>query len=80
VEGVVHLTGPEVLTKAAWARSIGQALHLEGLQVEERPWAECGQAAPRPASVRLVSRRHGHLHPPLDHALASIARDLLAPS
>jgi dTDP-4-dehydrorhamnose reductase len=76
MEGLVHLTGPEVLSKAQWAARIGRALGLSGLQVEERPWEACGQTAPRPASVALTSRRHALSHPPLDDALQEIARDL----
>lgn len=64
-EGLVHLTGPDVLTKAEWARMIATGLALSNVEIAEVPWQESGQIAPRPERVRLVSTRHELKHPPL---------------
>lgn len=71
LEGIVHLTGPEVLTKAQWARRVASGLGLTELQVVEVPWNQCGQVAPRPERVCLVNTRHSLVHPPLEHVLTS---------
>lgn len=65
LEGLVHLSGSEPLTKAEWARLIVRELELPPLELRELPWAEAGQVAPRPARVELVSERHKLLQPPL---------------
>lgn len=65
VDGVVHLTGPDVLTKAEWARVLAQGLSLGNVAISEVPWQESGQVAPRPERVRLLSTRHELHHPPL---------------
>jgi dTDP-4-dehydrorhamnose reductase len=65
VTGIVHLVGPEVLTKAEWARKVVEGLALRPVDIVEVPWQEAGQVAPRPERVRLVSTRHRLTHPPL---------------
>lgn len=79
VEGVIHLTGPEVLTKANWARRVAEGLGLHGLEVKEVPWEESGQVAPRPARVHLVSNRHTLRHPPLIRVLRDQRARVLSP-
>jgi len=65
VDGVLHLTGSELLTKAAWAAMLVEELQLPPLQIREVSAAESGQVAPRPESVKLGTVRHQLRHPPL---------------
>lgn len=67
--GVLHLSGPELLTKAAWARKIASAFGFKEFEAREVEWAQAGQVAPRPASVALKSERHALVQPPLDQLL-----------
>lgn len=64
-EGIAHLTGPQVLTKAQWARLLATGLALPDVEIVEVPWQESGQIAPRPERVRLLSTNHELHHPPL---------------
>ncbi|MDP1822157.1 MAG: sugar nucleotide-binding protein [Archangium sp.] len=64
-EGLAHLTGPDVLTKAEWARLLATGLSLPNVEIVEVPWQDSGQIAPRPERVRLLSTRHELHHPPL---------------
>lgn len=64
-DGVAHLTGPDVLTKAEWAALLVRGLGLPAVEIDEVPWQESGQVAPRPERVRLISTKHDHHHPPL---------------
>ncbi len=64
-EGLAHLVGPEVLTKAEWAARLARGLALSNVEIVEVPWQESGQVAPRPERVRLLSTRHELQHPPL---------------
>ncbi len=64
-EGIAHLTGPDVLTKAEWAGLLARGLMLPNVEIVEVPWQESGQIAPRPERVPLVSTRHELRHPPL---------------
>jgi dTDP-4-dehydrorhamnose reductase len=77
--GVMHLTGPELLTKAAWARRIASALGAKDFEVQEVDWAQAGQVAPRPESVFLRSERHSLVQPPLDDLLLLHRDSLLNP-
>lgn len=77
-EGVAHLTGPEVLTKAEWARCLAQGLALPGVEIVEVPWQDSGQIAPRPERVRLLSTRHDLHHPPLLELLTRERAGLLS--
>jgi dTDP-4-dehydrorhamnose reductase len=77
VEGVVHLSGGELLTKAEWMRLVVHTLGLPGCKAVEVPWQEAGQVAPRPEKVRLRSERHSLRHPDLRSTLLGL-RDLLA--
>ncbi len=78
VDGVVHLTGPDVLTKAEWARLLAQGLALANVAISEVPWQESGQVAPRPERVRLLSTRHELHHPPLLELLTREREALLS--
>lgn len=79
LRGVVHLCGPELLTKAGWARKIALQLMLPGFEAREVEWAQAGQVAPRPASVALKSERHALVQPPLDDLLLAHRESLLNP-
>ncbi len=68
-EGVAHLVGPDVLTKAEWARLLLEALLLPKIEIQEVPWQDSGQIAPRPERVQLLSTRHELHHPPLVEVL-----------
>lgn len=63
VEGLVHLTGMDPLTKAQWARLIIDRLELPPCEVIEVPWSEAGQVAPRPERVVLRTTRHSLVQP-----------------
>ncbi|MFO0597369.1 MAG: SDR family oxidoreductase [Myxococcaceae bacterium] len=78
LDGVVHLTGPDVLTKGEWAAMLAKGLALPGVEIVEVPWQESGQIAPRPERVRLVSTKHELTHPPLLALLESQRTSLLA--
>ena len=78
--GVMHLSGPELLTKAAWARRIVSGLGLGQLEVQEVDWAQAGQVAPRPDRVFLKSERHALVQPPLDDLLLLHRESLLNPA
>jgi dTDP-4-dehydrorhamnose reductase len=77
-EGIVHLTGPDVLTKGEWARMLAEGLSLPNVEIVEVPWQESGQIAPRPERVRLTSTKHALRHPPLLHLLQSERSALLS--
>lgn len=77
-DGVVHLVGPEVLTKAEWARLMARGLSLKSLEIVEVPWQESGQIAPRPERVRLVSSRHELQHPSLLDTLVREKNEFLS--
>ncbi len=77
-EGIAHLTGPEVLTKAQWASMIATGLDLPNVEIVEVPWQESGQVAPRPERVRLRSTKHELHHPPLLELLTRERSSLLS--
>jgi len=64
MDGVVHLAGSELLTKAEWAGMLCSTLKLP-CDVVEVGWREAGQVAPRPERVVLKSERHSQVQPPL---------------
>ncbi len=77
-EGIAHLTGPDVLTKAEWAGLLAKGLLLPNVEIVEVPWQESGQIAPRPERVRLLSTRHELHHPPLLELLTTKRTALLS--
>jgi dTDP-4-dehydrorhamnose reductase len=77
-DGLVHLTGPEVLTKAEWAGLIARGLALPNVEIVEVPWQESGQIAPRPERVRLLNTKHELHHPPLLELLTREHESLLS--
>jgi dTDP-4-dehydrorhamnose reductase len=77
--GLLHLSGPELLSKAAWARKLAAQLGLPNFEVREVEWVQAGQVAPRPASVCLKSVRHALVQAPLDDLLLVHRESLLNP-
>ena len=69
LDGVLHLAGGELLTKARWAAMLVEALELPALELREVGAKESGQVAPRPDAVRLGTVRHALVHPPLRDVL-----------
>lgn len=69
LEGVVHLSGHELLTKAEWAGVLLRGLNLPDVPLQEVPWEKSGQTAPRPLRVSLRSERHTLVQPPLERIL-----------
>ena len=59
MDGVVHVAGDALYTKAAWAAEIAGALGLGALPVEEVDADPTAHVAPRPEQVRLATVRHG---------------------
>jgi dTDP-4-dehydrorhamnose reductase len=68
--GVVHLVGPEWLTKHDWAQRIATSLQLPSLKCIETTAAEAGQVAPRPNRVFLTVSPTPTPHPALSHVLS----------
>lgn len=79
LRGVVHLSGPQLLTKAAWAQMLAAQLGPWDFTALEVDWAQAGQVAPRPASVALKSERHALVQPPLGDLLLAHKESLLNP-
>jgi dTDP-4-dehydrorhamnose reductase len=71
--GIWHLTNGEPVTWAELARRACAAAGVDSSRLEERPCAELGLAAARPANSALHSER-AMLLPPLDDALARFAQ------
>lgn len=77
VQGVVHLTGGSLLTKAEWARLLIAELQLGQPPIVEVPAEVSGQVAPRPHRVALRSERHAFVQPPLSEILRANRASLL---
>jgi dTDP-4-dehydrorhamnose reductase len=80
VEGVAHLSGGELLTKAEWMRLVVHTLGLPACEPIEVPWDAAGQVAPRPEKVRLRSERHSLVHPDLRSTLLQLRESLVTPA
>jgi dTDP-4-dehydrorhamnose reductase len=55
--GLIHVVGPEVVDRVAFARAIAEAFGLDAGLIQGKPTAELGQAAPRPLSGGLLTHR-----------------------
>ena len=67
--GLIHVAGPEVMGRVAFARSMAEAFGLDPSLVIARTTAELGQGAPRPLNgglltARLDAIRAGAMRPP----------------
>jgi dTDP-4-dehydrorhamnose reductase len=67
--GLIHVVGPEVLDRVAFARAIADAFQLDPALISNKTTAELGQGAPRPL-------RGGLLTPRLDACLPGVMRPL----
>jgi dTDP-4-dehydrorhamnose reductase len=67
--GLIHVSGPEVLDRVAFARRLALAFELDPALIESKTTAELGPAAPRPL-------RGGLLTPRLDARLPGAVRPL----
>jgi dTDP-4-dehydrorhamnose reductase len=56
-EGMVHLAGPDLLTRAEWAQRIAEYHQLDASLIEVTTTAALGQPAPRPLRSGLRTRR-----------------------
>ena len=61
--GVVHVAGPELLDRVAFARRLAEAMGFDPGRVEGRPTAALGQRAGRPLSAGLAITRLRRLLP-----------------
>jgi dTDP-4-dehydrorhamnose reductase len=75
VSGTIHVVGPRVLARAAFARLAARAFGLPENLISERPTAELGLGAPRPLNAGL---RDGRLRAMLGDALLEPAAALAA--
>jgi dTDP-4-dehydrorhamnose reductase len=69
VTGLIHVAGPKIMSRGAFARAIARAFDLDPAGVVERPDAELPPHAPRPLRGGLVSAR-------IDPAARIAVRDL----
>jgi dTDP-4-dehydrorhamnose reductase len=61
VEGVIHVAGPDLLTRDAWARAIAEYYGLDGGLIDVVSTAELAQRAQRPLRSGLQTRRAAEL-------------------
>ena len=67
--GLVHVAGPEVVSRPDFAKAIAEAFGLDAGAIGSKPTSELGQGAPRPL-------RGGLLTPRLDAALPGLMRPM----
>jgi dTDP-4-dehydrorhamnose reductase len=67
--GLVHVVGPDVIDRVAFASAIARSFELDPSLIESRSTAELGQAAPRPLNGGLRSTR-------LETLLPGVMREL----
>jgi dTDP-4-dehydrorhamnose reductase len=81
--GLIHVVGPDVIDRVAFAREIARRFGRDPGLVVARPTAELGQVAPRPLQGGLKIDRLESLLPgvmrPLDEAIDRFRRVLLDP-
>ena len=73
--GLIHVVGPEVMGRVAFAQAIADAFDLDGTLVEGKMTAEFAQGAPRPLqgglkTTRLDALKPGLMMRPLRESLA----------
>jgi dTDP-4-dehydrorhamnose reductase len=78
--GVIHVSGPDVMSRPEFARKIAEAFGLDTSLIVARPTSELGQSAPRPLDGGLLTPRLDGLLPglmrPLKPALADFRERL----
>ena len=72
--GLIHVAGPEVLDRVAFARALAEAFGLDRARITGKTTAELGQGAPRPLRSGLLTPRLDAL---LDHAIRPLSLALL---
>ena len=55
--GLIHVVGPEVIDRVAFARAIADTFGLDKGLIEGKPTSELGQGAPRPLNGGLLTPR-----------------------
>jgi dTDP-4-dehydrorhamnose reductase len=78
VSGMIHVVGPEVIDRVAFARAIARAFGHDTSLITGKPTAKLGQGAPRPLSGGLLTRRLDPIHPGLMRPLAAALDDFRA--
>ena len=73
--GLIHVVGPEVLDRVAFARAIARGFGYEESLISGKPTAELGQGAPRPLNGGLLTNRLDSLMPGAMRALAEALGD-----
>jgi len=73
--GVVHLVGPEVVARPAFAHAIAEAFGLDPRAIESKATCELAQGAPRPLSGGLLATRLDSLLPGLMRPMAESLSD-----
>jgi dTDP-4-dehydrorhamnose reductase len=78
VSGTVHVAGPAVMDRVAFAQGLAVALGFDPARVVGKPTAELGQGAPRPLRSGLLTPRLDALIPGAVRPLAAAVPDFLA--
>lgn len=73
--GVMHVCGPELLSRLEFARRVAAELGLEEALIVGVPTADLGQRAPRPLDAGLLNDRLRKEHP--DLAMRSVAESMV---
>ena len=73
--GLIHVVGPEVMDRVAFARAIASAFGFDPSRIESRRTAELGQGAPRPLKGGLLTKRLDARRPGLMRPLAAALAD-----
>jgi dTDP-4-dehydrorhamnose reductase len=73
--GVIHVAGPETVSRGAFARAIAEEFGLDASKILERPTAELGQEAPRPLRAGLLTPRLDRLKPGQMRAMVAALTD-----
>jgi dTDP-4-dehydrorhamnose reductase len=73
--GLIHVVGPEVMGRVAFAQAIAGAFGHDPNLVVGKPTAELGQEAPRPLDGGLLTRRLDAAQPGVMRPLAAALQD-----
>jgi dTDP-4-dehydrorhamnose reductase len=73
--GLVHVAGPETISRPQFARAIADSFGLDPTLIVAKPTAELGQGAPRPLCGGLATRRLDSLLPGRMRGLAAALND-----
>ena len=76
--GIIHVAGPEVMSRAEFARRLAAGFGLDPAAIVTRPNAELPQAAPRPLSGGLLTPRLDAIAPGIRRPIAPSRADFLA--